>query len=355
MSWHPRSSAAVLVLLLPLAPALSPRSASPPHGRATAGVEEGCTGTDPAWSPDGEWLVFVAWCDGRADLYRMRPDGSERTRLTGSPGEEHTPAWSPDGERIAYTYRADGEDSEIWTVAPDGSDAHPLTEDGFSEVGPVWSPDGTRLAYESRRDGNGDIFVLDLKVGHELRLTSDSANDVAPAWSPDGRTIAFQSDREGLYGIWAVDPDGGQVRPLFTPDTHATTPSWSPDGSELVVAHHGDGRGELYRVRLADETATRLTRNERTDYAPKWSPDGRRIAFIVREGEAWNVFVMEADGSGERRLTGLYPSSPSASTTMSPISDVPIPLRASADGICPEPSSPATASSTRRPAASSPR
>src|SRR5262245_12568214 len=40
---------------------------------------------NPAWSPDGESLVFTSESDGQADLYRVRSDGSGLTRLTDHP------------------------------------------------------------------------------------------------------------------------------------------------------------------------------------------------------------------------------------------------------------------------------
>jgi serine/threonine protein kinase len=49
---------------------------------------------DPAWSPDGNWIVFVSERDGNQDLYIMRSDGTGLTRLTNTPDREETPSWS---------------------------------------------------------------------------------------------------------------------------------------------------------------------------------------------------------------------------------------------------------------------
>ncbi|HUF88556.1 MAG TPA: DJ-1/PfpI family protein [Gemmatimonadota bacterium] len=266
---------------------------------------ESCESVDPAWSPDGRWIVYVSSCEGNAELYRMRPNGSGVERLSRTPGAEHEPAFSPDGTRIAYAYHVDGEDPEIMTMAPDGSGASPVTDNATIGWGPSWSPDGTRIAYESTREDNGDVWIIDLESGAESRFTDDPSRDLAPAWSPDGSTIAFQTDREGRYSIYGVEIDGAGARALESVQGDAVAPAWSPDGGRIAFAHvAGDGNRTQIYVTEPNGPATRVTRSDRADFAPAWSPDGRRIAFIARGGTGtWDVWVVDADGSNETRLT----------------------------------------------------
>ena len=51
----------------------------------------------PAWSPDGEWIAFASNHEGSYDVYRIRPDGSELTRITNSPAPELSVGWGPFG------------------------------------------------------------------------------------------------------------------------------------------------------------------------------------------------------------------------------------------------------------------
>jgi Tol biopolymer transport system component/putative intracellular protease/amidase len=266
-------------------------------------VAEPCESVDPAWSPDGRWIVYASTCDGNADLYRMRPDGSGVERLTRTPGAEHEPAVSPDGTRIAYAYHVEGEDSEIMVMAADGSGASAVTVNETTEWSPTWSPDGTRLAYESTREDNGDVWILDLESGKETRLTQDPARDLAPAWSPDGSRIAFQSDREGRYSIYEGETDRSGARPLEGLSGNAVAPAWSPDGKRVAFSWQ-DENAEIYVAEVGPGTPTRVTRSERTDFAPAWSPDGTRIAFIARGATGtWDVWSIDADGRNETRLT----------------------------------------------------
>jgi Tol biopolymer transport system component len=55
------------------------------------------------WSPDGSQIAFTSPRNGSWDIYTIRPDGTDLTRITDSPNAEFSPSWSPDGGRIAYT------------------------------------------------------------------------------------------------------------------------------------------------------------------------------------------------------------------------------------------------------------
>ena len=78
-----------------------------------------------------------------------------------------------------------------------------------------------------------------------------------------------------------------------------SAPAWSPDGRRIAFASGRDGNFEIYVINADGSRQRRLTRNTGRDVGPVWSPDGRRIAFESN----WQVYVMNADGSGQRRLT----------------------------------------------------
>jgi TolB protein len=82
--------------------------------------------------------------------------------------------------------------------------------------------------------------------------------------------------------------------------------SAQPAPNPIVYAH----RGEIVRTD-ASGRALRLTRNRVEDYLPAWSPDRRRIAFVRNRRGAQNIYVMRADGTRVRRLTGTRRPNPS--------------------------------------------
>ena len=126
-----------------------------------------------------------------------------------------------------------------------------------------------------------------------------------------GDEIAFVSSRDAYYAIYLMDADGsGQGRltddsgdPSSAAGVHLETePAWSPDGTRMAFVSARGGSFDIY-VMNADGTGTsRLTSSRANEQGPSWSPDGRRIAFS-RSSDGGHVWVMNADGSGARRLT----------------------------------------------------
>jgi Tol biopolymer transport system component len=97
----------------------------------------------PAWSPDGERIVFASERNGNGELYVMDAGGAEQRRLTNTPEDESSPAWSPDGEKIAYVTGVIDGNETIHVMHADGSGRKRLAEGNW----PSWSPDGERIVY----------------------------------------------------------------------------------------------------------------------------------------------------------------------------------------------------------------
>jgi Tol biopolymer transport system component len=155
---------------------------------------------DPAWSPDGAWIAFNTDRDDTGgtefgasnfEIYLMDPAGEQETRITVNDINDHGPVWSPYGEWIAYSTSAlcDGPDcgqyADIWKVRSDGTDATRLTTTRRdSEFGPAWSPSGHWIAYVRRwRPGRFDLAKVHASGRRMVRLTRTAGiEEFEPSW-----------------------------------------------------------------------------------------------------------------------------------------------------------------------------
>lgn len=203
-------------------------------GRQTLG-----SGTDPAWSPDGTQIGFTGFVQvlfpgggGKltkvSQVYTMKSDGSNVTRIAPDSSYNSMGSWSPDGNRIVFSRFAPiGNDEDIYVMAADGARASRvrLTANGTNESNPMWSPTGGKIAFVDWQDPHPVIYTMNPDGSNQARLTSGTANDWCPAWSPDGSRIAFTSIRDGFAQIYVMNADGsGQVR--IKSNFSDSCPSW---------------------------------------------------------------------------------------------------------------------------------
>ena len=123
--------------------------------------------------------------------------------------------------------------------------------------------------------------------------------------------IAFHSNRDGNWEVYVMNADGsGQTRLTDNPAADSW-PSWSPDGGRIAFIssrddpdpNDDDSIWEIYVMNADGSGQTRLTNDSAWHSLPSWSPDGRRIAFQSNRDENAEIYVMNADGSGQTRLT----------------------------------------------------
>ncbi|MFP4191246.1 MAG: TolB family protein [Candidatus Hydrogenedentota bacterium] len=95
---------------------------------------------NPAWSPDGEWLVFESFREGRRGIFRVYPETMRVHEVAVSETYENwAPAWAPEGERVAFVSNRDGA-PRIFVIGVEGGDARPVTEADQPATHPAWRP-----------------------------------------------------------------------------------------------------------------------------------------------------------------------------------------------------------------------
>ena len=168
------------------------------------------------------------------------------------------------------------------------------------------------IAFES----GGDIVVANMDGTGRRQLTSGTASDIQPTFSPDGTRIAFQSLAAGgsVVELVVMDADGAHRTTVATNAAAIAVGqmtsiewrlvSWSPDSRLLTYTGLVEGRPQIFVARADGSGSTLVGDTGLEGQDPAWSPDGARIAFRGgRYDKDRGVYVMNADGSGLRRVT----------------------------------------------------
>jgi Tol biopolymer transport system component len=205
--------------------------------------------------------VFSGERTDRANVWRMRPDASDRVNITqlsglGGRTNEGMSTISPCGKRIAYRSSRNGF-FNLYIMDIDGANIRQLTDGPWRDNFPVFSPAGDEIAFSSNRDGipdksgyrTFDNYILriepDGSPGESRRVTNNSGQTSHPYYSPDGTWICYTSERGGIN-----DEEPVVQEIVFAPQMY----------------------GDIYLQRLSDGLTIRVTHNKWEDGTVFWLP-----------------------------------------------------------------------------------
>lgn len=279
-------------------------------------------------------IVFASKGGAASDplrLFTIAEDGSGRRRLAHQSGFNYNmPAWAPDGRRIAAIRtrfpRADGTDVVVMDSA--GGEEQVVAHFRDAAYFPDWSPDGRRLVVVAGPGLTWDVLVITLDDRRvETILPADTAIFyLGPAWLRDGAGLLISENTKGHTRILQLDLARHKQRVLLSTDAMwLAGPAPSPDGREILLTGSTQSPFTPVQANLphldqdvyvmnADGTGLRrLTDDSRLSNTGQWSPDGRQIVFASDRHATGNnartyldsleLYVMRRDGSGIRRLT----------------------------------------------------
>lgn len=314
----------------------------------------------PRWSPNGEWIGFLAKRGEKTQIHVIRAEGGEAFPLSNTSHDISDFEWSPDGSQIAFRQPEDKSSSDkarkekygeftvedkefemsrLW-ILPFDPAALTRTilpaelKDSLKKLGPQpemlldsvdytvgnfeWSPDGKRIAFQHQPDPlinsffKSDISLLDLKTREVIPLVQNTSADAIVAWSPDGKAILYQthlSDTLSNYyrntNYFRIDVDGSGNKQLAKDfDENLYSLGWNEQGI-FGVAYQKTLR-HLYRIDPTTGAVAKILQTPPRIYDISFSKNGRRVAFTGEDDNSLTeVFIMDYPGKISKKLTDL--------------------------------------------------
>lgn len=199
---------------------------------------------DPAWSPDGTYLVFSSNGYGdKQSIFRKLANGAGNDELLSDAVSVQTSGmdWSPDGKNLLFASIGEKSGNDIWVLPMNGeAKPYPLLKSEFNESQAHFSPDGRYFAYVSNESGREEIYIQSFPVGTgKWRVSTNGGWQ--PKWRLDGKELYYEAIDRKLMAV-PLKLDGsveiGSATALFQTEMAVGSPNRyavTADGQKFLI------------------------------------------------------------------------------------------------------------------------
>ena len=220
-------------------------------------------------------------------------------RLLGEPGyfDSRIVYVSLTGPRGRETHR-------LAIMDQDSANNRFLTDGSWMVLTPRFAPKGDVICFMSYANQTPRVYLFDLTNGRQRVLGDFAGMTFAPRFSPDGGSVIMALAHGQGSSIVTVDLATHARRQLTNSNAIDVSPCYSPDGSQIVFNSDRDGDPQLFIMNADGSGVKRISFGHARYGTPVWSPRGDLIAYTRYGGSeaAFSIGVMAPDGSGERAI-----------------------------------------------------
>ncbi|MCF6766353.1 Tol-Pal system beta propeller repeat protein TolB [Thiotrichales bacterium 19S3-7] len=228
----------------------------------------------PTWSPDGNYIAYVSYINGRMAIYRISVITGKRQLISNLEGINSAPAFGPDDTVMALALsKGTSYYTNIYLFNLKKHNLERLTSTGIN-TSPAFSPDGQSLIFTSNRSGLPQIYQLQIGESYPKRLTFNGVQNMDAHFTPNGKTIVFmhQAKRGGDLNIAKQSITNGDIT-ILTDGNVDKSPSVSPNGQMIVYTRSlNNGKVNLAMVSLDGQVHLDLPATKGNVQSPSWSP-----------------------------------------------------------------------------------
>ena len=178
----------------------------------------------------------------------------------------------------------------------------------------AWSPDDRQIVYVKYSGVSWekcDLFQYNI-LDNTRKTLKTGSGIYTPNFSPNGRQIVYCASTETGCHIYKMDVNGNNNQLIIN---NASSPKWSPQGDKIVYLSSGiDGSSQISVANADGNDQKQLTSSVSSEWwdtgfprdgneDPQWAPDGKKIVYVSMENERPEIFIMNADGNNQTRLT----------------------------------------------------
>lgn len=175
--------------------------------------------------------------------------------------------------------------------------SRPVINGGLPSV----SPNGDAIAFISNRSGNNDVYITSPDGSQLQRITDSPASESAPFWTRDDRVV-FSVWTDNVSSVYAAS--SRSPAPTLIGTAAGRQPMIAPDGRKLLYSSGQFPSMHLVEAALDGSSIRTLSKTPSAQFNAVYSPDQSQVAFAKSDStRQLQVWLMNADGSGERQLT----------------------------------------------------